>query len=71
MNLTKKKVYISRRKRQFDDSQSDDQDYIETEGSGYKDTGDITYMDTKGNQTVLKPNIRFTSYKNVFKDLLK
>ena len=28
-------------------------------------------MDTKGNQTILKPNIRFTSYKSVFKDLLK
>ena len=28
-------------------------------------------MDTKGNSTILKPNIRFTSYKSVFKDLLK
>jgi hypothetical protein len=45
--------------------------YLETEASSYKDTGDITYMDTRGNKTTLKPNIRFMSYKNVFKDLLK
>ena len=45
--------------------------YLETEASSYKETGDITYMDTRGNKTTLKPNIRFMSYKNVFKDLLK
>ena len=28
-------------------------------------------MDTRGNMTKMKPNIRFMSYKNVFKDLLK
>ena len=28
-------------------------------------------MDTKGNVTTLKPNLRFLPYKNVFKDLLK
>jgi len=39
--------------------------------SGASDTGDISYTDTKGTVTVLKPNIRFTSYKSVFKDLLK
>lgn len=48
-----------------------EQNYLETETSGYKDTGDITYMDTRGNKTTLKPNIRFMSYKNVFKDLLR
>jgi hypothetical protein len=28
-------------------------------------------MDTKGNVTSLKPNLRFLPYKNIFKDLLK
>lgn len=45
--------------------------YIDSQGSGYKDTGDISYRDTRGNVTTLRPNIRFQSYKNVFKDLLK
>ena len=71
-NLSEKKEYISRRKRRYDDSDSEDKEFIETEGSsGYVDTGNIVYMDTKGNSTTLKPNIRFTSYKSVFKDLLK
>ena len=28
-------------------------------------------MDTRGNMTKMKPNIRFMSYKNVFTDLMK
>ena len=70
-NLRLKKKYVSRRKKAFEDSESDIDSNDEDYANNYKDTGDISYMDTKGNVTVLKPNIRFTSYKSVFKDLLK
>ena len=29
------------------------------------------YMDTLGNKNVLKPNMRFLNYKDIFKNLLK
>ena len=69
--MSVKKEYVSRRTKNYEDEESDDQHYIETEGSGPVDTGAITYMDTKGNTTTLKPNLRFLPYKNIFKDLLK
>ena len=70
-NLRLKKKYVSRRKKAFEDSESDIASDDDDFKNDYKETGDISYMDTKGNITILKPNIRFTSYKSVFKDLLK
>ena len=68
-DLTKKKTYISRRTKNYDDSASDDEN--NDKESSVVDTGVITYQDTKGNVTSLKPNLRFLNYKHVFKDLIK
>ena len=71
MNLSVEKSYKSRRQKGYDDSNSEDEEYIQTEGNVTIDNGSIEYKDTKGNVTTLKPNLRFLPYKNVFKDLLK
>ena len=36
-----------------------------------KDTGEIVYMDTQGNTTSIKPNMRFLNYRDIFTNLLK
>ena len=46
LDLSVGKEYCSRRNKNFEDEDSDDQEYLETEGSGPVDTGAITYMDT-------------------------
>lgn len=71
MNLDIAKLYKSRRQKGYDDSNSEDEEYIQTEGNVTIDNGSIEYKDTKGNEYTLKPNLRFLPYKNVFKDLLK
>ena len=59
-----KRRYISRRTKDYDDGDSQgEEDYSQ---SNYKATGEIVYKDTKGNETVLKPNSRFLNYKSSF-----
>jgi len=70
-DLSIKKQYVSRRAGNYDDTDSAEEDYVESEGNKPAETGVISYRDTKGNVTSLKPNIRFLGYKNIFKDLLK
>lgn len=74
-DLSIKKEYVSRRARDYDDTDSADEkkeeDDVESAGNKPVETGVISYRDTKGNVTSLKPNIRFLGYKNIFKDLLK
>tara|TARA_B110000285_G_C14966021_1_gene534118 strand:- start:684 stop:929 length:246 start_codon:yes stop_codon:yes gene_type:complete len=65
-DTTIKKNYVSRRTKNYNDSQSEDEEYVQTEGQGTQDTGVIKFKDTKGNETVLKPNLRFLPYKNSF-----
>lgn len=71
-DLSVKKQYVSRRVRDYDDTDSaGEDDNNDTEGLNRQDTGVIEYVDTKGNTTTLKPNIRFLGFKNIFQDLLK
>ena len=70
-DLTVQKDYVSRRTKVFEDSQSEDEDYVQTEGSKPPETGIIQYQDTKGNITSLKPNIRFLPYQEMFTNLMK
>lgn len=51
----------------YDDDNSDDEN---GDASSYKDTGVIRYKDTNGNETVLKPNLRFLHYKSIFQNLV-
>jgi hypothetical protein len=71
MDPTVARSYRSRREKAYEDDNSDDEEYVQTEGNVPIDTANITYYDTKGNATTMKPNLRFLPYKNVFKDLLK
>jgi hypothetical protein len=66
-DLSVKKQYVSRRVRDYDDTDSaGEDDNNDTEGLNRQDTGVIEYVDTKGNTTTLKPNIRFLGFKNIF-----
>jgi hypothetical protein len=60
--------YTSRREKNYEDPDSEDS---QNDQDSVKDTGAIMYMDTLGNKNVLKPNMRFLNYKEIFKNLLK
>ena len=60
--------YTSRREKDYEDPDSEDSN---EDAESIKDTGAIMYMDTLGNKNVLKPNMRFLNYKDIFKNLLK
>lgn len=74
-DLSVKKQYVSRRVRDYDDTDSagegDESDDDDKAALDRQDTGVIQYVDTKGNTTTLKPNLRFLGFKNIFQDLLK
>ena len=65
----KKVMYTSRRNKNYDDQESDDED--DSGGEEVDATGVIKYMDTQGNTTVVKPNMRFLNYREIFTNLLK
>ena len=60
-----KKVYKSRRTKNFDDNDSNGED------GNSMDTAVITYKDTQGNVTSIKANPKFKPYTNTFKKLVK
>ena len=68
MNQFSSRKYTSRRQKNYDDQVSEDS---HDEDGGYKDTGAIRYLDTQGNETIVKPNMRFMNYKDIFTNLLK
>tara|TARA_B110000285_G_C15136215_1_gene627097 strand:+ start:122 stop:364 length:243 start_codon:yes stop_codon:yes gene_type:complete len=69
-DLSVKKQYVSRRVRDYDDTDSagegDESDDDDKAALDRQDTGVIQYVDTKGNTTTLKPNLRFLGFKNIF-----
>ena len=60
------RTYTSRRSVKFDDNNSGDEGGGTRRDTKYKDTGAISYRDTKGNETVLQPNSRLIRYKDIF-----
>ena len=60
-----KKKYTSRRSVVFEDNDSNGEE------DGYNLSGTITYKDTQGNVTSIKPNPRFQKYSQIFTNLLK
>jgi phosphoribosylformylglycinamidine (FGAM) synthase-like amidotransferase family enzyme len=70
-DLSVKKQYVSRRVRDYDDTDSagegdENDDDDDKAALTHQDTGVIQYVDTKGNTTTLKPNLRFLGFKNIF-----
>lgn len=61
--------YISRRLRNFNDSDSEDEEVKDI--SNLDQSGNISFKDTEGNLTVLKSNMRLRNYASVFQDLVK
>lgn len=71
-------MYVSRRTRDFDDHNSEDEDHAcdldEFNQQLRRPTKDVAssihYRDTQGNQIVTKPNERFHNYTSLFNNLL-
>ena len=60
-------TYNSRRKKNYDDTESDD----ELQPSESSHSIDISYVDTYGQLYTIKPNEKMKSYANMFRDLIK
>jgi hypothetical protein len=60
--------YASRRQRNYDDDQSQDEDEVDYVQS---EVPEMNYMNTAGQTVSNKPNPRFKNYSNVFKNLVK
>jgi hypothetical protein len=60
-----KRVYTSRRAKNYDDNDSNGEE------DACQDNAQITYKDTNGNSTTMKPNPKFMPFKSLFKRLIK
>ena len=72
VEICKDRCYVSRRHRNFDHSDSEDEEAKkDTDPSKLNDAGSISYKDTDGNLTVLKSNMRLRNYSSVFQELVQ
>jgi len=62
--------YKSRREQNFDDNDSEDEE-VGKKDKQFQETGVIRYVDTMGIETIIKPNMRFHNYKDIFCNLIK
>ena len=58
----RRKSYVSRRTKNYDAYESDEEDQRKVT----EENPNITCVDTEGNRKELKANLRFTPYKNIF-----
>ena len=67
MTMSRQKTYTSRRDQKFDDDESHDEAYQQTESVD----NSLQFKNTQGQVVSNKPNSRFKNYKEIFNNLLK